>query len=125
MTNSQLCTASFGFPASSFLFRCMEGIVGSVISRGSSPAVSCALSHERTRTLGLFSRRLILLAVLTHSLFGTRVVNFGKGFGDGAYYELFLVGLAIVVSLLTGIVSGVVPAYRAARMNPVDALRSE
>ncbi len=33
--------------------------------------------------------------------------------------------LAIVVSLLTGIVAGFLPAYRAARMNPVDALRAE
>jgi putative ABC transport system permease protein len=35
------------------------------------------------------------------------------------------VGLALLVSLLTGIISGFVPAWRAARMNPVDALRSE
>jgi len=35
------------------------------------------------------------------------------------------VGVALLVSLLTGIISGFVPAWRAARMNPVDALRSE
>jgi putative ABC transport system permease protein len=33
--------------------------------------------------------------------------------------------VALIVSLVTGIVSGFVPAWRAARMNPVDALRSE
>jgi putative ABC transport system permease protein len=33
--------------------------------------------------------------------------------------------LAIVVSLVTGIVAGFLPAYRAARMSPVDALRAE
>ena len=33
--------------------------------------------------------------------------------------------LAILVSLATGIVAGFLPAYRAARMNPVDALRAE
>ena len=33
--------------------------------------------------------------------------------------------LAILISLVTGVVSGFLPAYRAARMNPVDALRSE
>ena len=36
-----------------------------------------------------------------------------------------VVGLAVVVSLFTGVVSGFLPAWRAARMNPVDALRSE
>ena len=36
-----------------------------------------------------------------------------------------VVGLAVLVSLVTGVVSGFLPAWRAARMNPVDALRSE
>jgi putative ABC transport system permease protein len=36
-----------------------------------------------------------------------------------------IVGLAVLVSLVTGVVSGFLPAWRAARMNPVDALRSE
>jgi len=36
-----------------------------------------------------------------------------------------LVGVAIIVSLMTGVVSGFLPAWRAARMDPVEALRSE
>jgi len=36
-----------------------------------------------------------------------------------------IVALALAVAALTGIVSGFLPAWRAARMNPVDALRSE
>jgi putative ABC transport system permease protein len=36
-----------------------------------------------------------------------------------------IVGIALLVSLTTGILSGFFPAWRAARMNPVDALRSE
>jgi ABC-type antimicrobial peptide transport system permease subunit len=35
------------------------------------------------------------------------------------------VGLALSMALLTGVVAGFVPAWRAARLNPVDALRSE
>jgi len=36
-----------------------------------------------------------------------------------------VVGLALFISVLTGLVSGFLPAWRAARMNPVDALRAE
>jgi putative ABC transport system permease protein len=36
-----------------------------------------------------------------------------------------MVILSMTVSLITGVVSGFLPAWRAARMNPVDALRSE
>ncbi len=36
-----------------------------------------------------------------------------------------IVIIAVLVSLLTGVVSGFLPAWRAARMDPVEALRSE
>jgi putative ABC transport system permease protein len=36
-----------------------------------------------------------------------------------------VMGIAILVSLVTGILAGFFPAWRAARMNPVDALRNE
>jgi putative ABC transport system permease protein len=42
-----------------------------------------------------------------------------------AEMPLWLVGIALLVSVLTGVVSGFLPAWRAARMNPVDALRAE
>ncbi|MFM8470855.1 MAG: ABC transporter permease [Limisphaerales bacterium] len=36
-----------------------------------------------------------------------------------------LVGIALLVSAVTGVLAGFLPAWRAARMNPVDALRAE
>lgn len=43
----------------------------------------------------------------------------------GGSMPLSVVALAILVSLITGLVSGFIPAWRAARMDPVEALRSE
>jgi len=37
----------------------------------------------------------------------------------------WIVAIALLVSILTGIVAGFIPALRAARMNPVDALRAD
>jgi len=38
---------------------------------------------------------------------------------------LSIVGIALLVSLFVGLVSGFLPAYRASRMDPVEALRYE
>ena len=42
-----------------------------------------------------------------------------------AVLSLTVVGIALLVALVTGLASGFFPAWRAARMNPVDALRNE
>lgn len=42
-----------------------------------------------------------------------------------ATLSLMVVGLALLVSIITGVLSGFFPAWRAARLNPVDALRNE
>ncbi len=42
-----------------------------------------------------------------------------------AVLSLTVVSIALTVALITGILAGFFPAWRAARMNPVDALRNE
>ncbi len=45
------------------------------------------------------------------------------GGGSGVSFSLMLEGLTLAV--LIGVISGVVPAYRASKLKPVDALRYE
>jgi putative ABC transport system permease protein len=96
---------------------------------------------ERTREIGIrkaigAKRRTILLQFLIEAML---VCLFGGLIGLAIAYPASLglkklmptsisptvVGIAILVSLITGVAAGFMPAWRAARMNPVDALRAE
>jgi putative ABC transport system permease protein len=95
---------------------------------------------ERTREIGIrkaigAKRRTILLQFLVEA---AAICLIGGAIALGIAWPLTLVmrqympavlsvavvSLALLVSLATGVVSGFVPAWHAARMNPVDALRS-
>ncbi len=96
---------------------------------------------ERTKEIGIrkamgAKRRTILLQFLIEAavicLLGG-LIGLAIAWGASIGIKKFLptqmspgvAALAIVVSLLTGLVAGFLPAYRAARMSPVDALRAE
>ena len=50
------------------------------------------------------------------------IARFGAEYGLGAEITPFIVILAVSVSAIIGILSGIFPAMRAARLNPIDAL---
>lgn len=96
---------------------------------------------ERTREIGLrkalgAKRRAILAQFLVEAaticLFGG-LAGLGIAWGATllvakwlpAAMSLPVVGLALAVSLATGLIAGFFPAWRAARMDPVEALRVE
>ncbi len=95
---------------------------------------------ERTREIGIrkaigAKRRTILLQFLIEAasicllggLIGLSIawpVTFAVQRFFPATMSVLIVSIAISVSLLTGVLSGFFPAWRAARMNPVEALRS-
>jgi putative ABC transport system permease protein len=96
---------------------------------------------ERTREIGVrkaigAKRRTILLQFLTEAacicVLGGLIalaLSWGLTFAVQQFLPARMsppiVGIALLVSAITGVVSGFLPAWRAARMNPVDALRSE
>jgi putative ABC transport system permease protein len=96
---------------------------------------------ERTREIGIrkaigAKRRTILIQFLTEAaticLFGGVVglsiasaVSFAVQQVLPTSISPGVVGLSIAMSVVTGLLAGFVPAWRAARMNPVDALRAE
>jgi len=58
------------------------------------------------------------------ALGGTILDNLGYGFLQPSFPPILFIG-CILFATLTGAISGVFPAYRASRVNPVDALRYE
>jgi putative ABC transport system permease protein len=96
---------------------------------------------ERTREIGVrkaigAKRRTILLQFLIEAavicLMGglvglglTWLLTFAVAQIMPVSMSVSVMVLAILISLLTGLASGFFPAWRAARMNPVDALRNE
>jgi putative ABC transport system permease protein len=96
---------------------------------------------ERTREIGLrkaigAKRRTILAQFLLESsvicLIGGIIgliaalllsLMLNQFFPTSIQYDVVII--AILISLLTGVVSGLAPAYTAAKMDPVDALRYE
>jgi putative ABC transport system permease protein len=96
---------------------------------------------ERTHEIGIrkaigAKRRTILIQFLTEAaticLFGGLLavgIAYGLTFAIQKFLpatmSLTVVGIALLVSIFTGVASGFFPAWRAARMDPVEALRKE
>jgi len=96
---------------------------------------------ERTREIGVrkaigAKQRTILLQFLIEAAsicFLGGLIGLGIAWPVTLLMQKFLpaalsalvVSVALVVALVTGVLSGFFPAWRAARMNPVDALRNE
>ena len=66
----------------------------------------------------------VLLGWFLSSVGGTILTNLGWGFLQ-PYYDYYLFGGCVLFAVVTGAVSGVLPAMKASRINIVNALRYE
>ncbi|HCN04381.1 MAG TPA: hypothetical protein DIS79_02080 [Bacteroidetes bacterium] len=55
----------------------------------------------------------------------TSVYDFEAASAVSILIPLDLLGIAIFVSIIVGILAGIIPAFRASRLDPVEALRFE
>ena len=83
------------------------------------------LSKQLALALLDYAQPIALLPVFDLTLLYNKGAAFSFLAGQDGWQRWFFTALALGVSAATGIISGFMPAWRAARMNPVDALRAE
>ena len=105
----------------------------SVLERTREVGILRALGWRRRRILGLILREALIIGLLGGgagilAAFGlTALMGMAPLVGDAftPLWEPDVLARAILVAITLGLAAGIYPAYRATRMQPVEALRYE
>lgn len=100
----------------------------SVNERTAEIGLSKALGATPRQILSLYLAEAAILSTgggLLGLALGLGLAAVLRGFGIPTHTPVLFVGLAIVVSMLVGLTSGILPARRASRLDPVVALGAE
>jgi putative ABC transport system permease protein len=104
-------------------------MIVSVTERTREIGVMKAVGAKKLDVIQLFLVEALILGIIG-AIFGV-VVGFGFGYLGVSYfswpmtYPLDWATIAVIVGIIVGITSGLYPAWRAARVDPIEALRRE
>jgi putative ABC transport system permease protein len=119
------------------------GVISLVVGAIGIANVMLVSVTERTREIGIMkavgarNRDVMGVFVIEAALLGTLgsllgvPLGLGVGYAAAGYAEVTFaiapgwIALAVVVGLLVGVLAGLYPAWRAARIDPIDALRHD
>ena len=66
-----------------------------------------------------------ILGACVSTLFPLLGLQMMGGGSSSIYFAPYLMAYGLILAIMIGVLSGVVPAYRASKLKPVDALRYE
>lgn len=130
LTSQSLSTAMISvFVALSVAFGIASVLSVSVVQHTREIGILRAMGARRQQVLkvfllqgGLFG----LVGALFGALAGLGLVSAFNSFGPGLFYIPLaprLIGAAMAIATISGVLSAAAPAYRATRLNPVEAIR--